>query len=108
MFILTHRYNVMILECRMIGDQISVITKAHGNVSHQYSPPTDGGVMAVIDPKARVIGMCLYKGLFTIIPLDKETSELRATNLRYVGNILEIVTIMCQLFYLQDGRIKCV
>lgn len=66
----------------MIGDQISVVTKAHGNVSHQYSPTTDGGVMAVIDPKARVIGMCLYTGLFTIIPLDKETSELKATNLR--------------------------
>ncbi|XP_013110760.1 DNA damage-binding protein 1 [Stomoxys calcitrans] len=82
LFILTHRYNVMILECRMIGDQISVVTKAHGNVSHQYSQITDGGVMAVIDPKARVIGMCLYMGLFTIIPLDKETSELKATNLR--------------------------
>lgn len=68
----------------MIGDQISVITKAHGSVSNQYSPPTDGGVMAVIDPKARVIGMCLYMGLFTIIPLDKETSELKATHLRYV------------------------
>lgn len=78
----------MILECRMIGNQISVVTKAHGNVSHQYSPPTDGGVMAVIDPKARVIGMCLYMGLFTIIPLDKETSELRATNLRFAKSIL--------------------
>ncbi|KAL9892987.1 DNA damage-binding protein pic [Glossina fuscipes fuscipes] len=82
LFILTHRYNVMILECRMLGDQISVITKAHGNVSHQYSPPTEGGFIAVIDPKARVIGMCLYMGLFTIIPLDKDTSELKATNLR--------------------------
>lgn len=66
----------------MIGDQISVVTKAHGNVSHQHSQPTEGGVIAVIDPKARVIGMCLYKGQFTIIPLDKDTSELKATNLR--------------------------
>lgn len=82
LFILTHRHNVMILECRMIGDQISVVTKAHGNVSDQVSKPIDGGIIAVIDPKARVIGMCLYKGLFTIIPLDKETSELKATNLR--------------------------
>ncbi|XP_036343335.1 DNA damage-binding protein 1-like [Rhagoletis pomonella] len=82
LFILTLRYNVMILECRMIGDQISVITKAHGNVADQVSIPTEGGVIAVIDPKARVIGMCLYMGLFTIIPLDKETSELKATNLR--------------------------
>lgn len=82
LFILTHRYNVMILECRMIGKEISVITRAHGNVFDQVGIPTEGGVIAVIDPKARVIGMCLYVGLFTIIPLDRDTSELKATNLR--------------------------
>lgn len=74
----------------MIGDQISVVTKAHGNVSDQVSIPTEGGVIAVIDPKARVIGMCLYMGLFTIIPLDKETSELKATNLRCVFTVTNV------------------
>lgn len=83
LFILTHRYNVMILECRTINDVISVITKAHGNVYDPVGIPTEGGVIAVIDPKARVIGMSLYMGLFTIITLEKETSELKATNMRY-------------------------
>ncbi|XP_055903250.1 DNA damage-binding protein 1 [Eupeodes corollae] len=82
LFILTQRYNVMILEIKMVGDNITINTKAHGNVYDQVGRETEGGMIAVIDPKARVIGMCLYMGLFTIIPLDKDTSELKATNLR--------------------------
>ncbi|XP_022211499.1 DNA damage-binding protein 1 [Drosophila obscura] len=82
LFILTRRYNVMILEARMVNDSITVITKANGNVSDSAGIPSEGGVIAAIDPKARVIGMCLYQGLFTIIPMDKEASELKATNLR--------------------------
>jgi DNA damage-binding protein 1 len=38
--------------------------------------------LAVIDPKARVIGMRLYEGLFKIIPLEKDCNELKATSLR--------------------------
>ncbi|KAH8374751.1 hypothetical protein KR200_005352 [Drosophila serrata] len=82
LFILTRRYNVMILEARMVNDVITVVTKANGNVSDPVGIPSEGGVIAAIDPKARVIGMCLYQGLFTIIPMDKEASELKATNLR--------------------------
>ncbi|XP_017040124.2 DNA damage-binding protein 1 isoform X1 [Drosophila ficusphila] len=82
LFILTRRYNVMILEARMVNDVITVVTKANGNVSDSVGIPSEGGVIAAIDPKARVIGMCLYQGLFTIIPMDKEASELKATNLR--------------------------
>uniref|UniRef100_A0A6M2DKV7 Putative splicing factor 3b subunit 3 n=1 Tax=Xenopsylla cheopis TaxID=163159 RepID=A0A6M2DKV7_XENCH len=81
-FILTARYNAMILECVREGDSISVITKAHGNVSDKIGKPAETGILGVIDPKARVIGLRLYDGLFKIIPLDKDTSELRATSLR--------------------------
>lgn len=82
LFILTRRFNVMILEARMVGDAITVVTKANGNVSDNVGVLSEGGFIAAIDPKARVIGMCLYQGLFTIIPLDKDASELKATNLR--------------------------
>ncbi|KAH8417589.1 hypothetical protein KR222_002414 [Zaprionus bogoriensis] len=82
LFILTRRFNVMILEARMVGDNITVVTKANGNVSDSVGVLSEGGFIAAIDPKARVIGMCLYQGLFTIIPLDKDASELKATNLR--------------------------
>ncbi|TDG48387.1 hypothetical protein AWZ03_005132 [Drosophila navojoa] len=82
LFILTRRFNVMILEARMVGDNITVITKANGNVSDSVGILSEGGFIAAIDPKARVIGMCLYQGLFTIIPLDKDASELKATSLR--------------------------
>lgn len=79
---LTQRYNAMILECQLNGEDIEIITKAHGNVSDRVGKAAETGILAVIDPKARVIGLRLYEGLFKIIPLDKETTELKATSLR--------------------------
>lgn len=81
---LTQRYNAMILECQTNGDDIEIITKAHGNVSDRVGKKAETGILAVIDPKARVIGLRLYEGLFKIIPLDKDTNELKATSLRLV------------------------
>lgn len=80
----------MILECKFVNNELKVITRAHGNVYDHVDKPTDGGIIAVIDPKARVIGMCLYVGVFTIIPLDKDSAELRATRLRFSHNILKV------------------
>lgn len=74
----------MILECVNDGDSLDIVTKAHGNVSDTIGKPSETGILAVIDPKARVIGLRLYDGLFKIIPLDKDCTELKATNLRLV------------------------
>ncbi|VEN37337.1 unnamed protein product [Callosobruchus maculatus] len=82
LFLVTMRYNAMILECVSDGDNIDIITKAHGNVADRIGKPSETGILAVIDPKARVIGLRLYDGLFKIIPLDKENYELKATNFR--------------------------
>ncbi|KAF2894969.1 hypothetical protein ILUMI_11202 [Ignelater luminosus] len=82
LFIVTMRYNAMILECVSDGENLEIITKAHGNVSDRIGKPSDTGIIAVIDPKARVIGLRLYDGLFKIIPLDKDNSELKASSIR--------------------------
>jgi DNA damage-binding protein 1 len=66
----------------MKGNDIEILTKAHGNVADRVGKPAETGILAVIDPKARVIGMRLYEGLFKIIPLDNESIELKATSLR--------------------------
>lgn len=85
------RYNAMILECKYHKNDIEIITKAHGNVADQVGKPAETGILAVIDPKARVIGMRLYEGLFKIIPLDKDSNELKATSLRMEeGNVQDI------------------
>lgn len=82
-FILTTRYNAMILEWRSgPNGSLEVVTRAHGNVSDRIGKPSENGILAVIDPQARVIGLRLYDGLFKIIPLDKDSTELRATSLR--------------------------
>ncbi|XP_028142182.1 DNA damage-binding protein 1 [Diabrotica virgifera virgifera] len=82
LFIVTLRYNAMILECVTEGENIDIITKAHGNVADRIGKPSETGILAVIDPKARVIGLRLYEGLFKVIPLDKDNYELKATNFR--------------------------
>ncbi|CAH1116723.1 unnamed protein product [Phaedon cochleariae] len=82
LFIVTMRYNAMILECISDGDNIDIITKAHGNVADRIGKPSETGILAVIDPKARVIGLRLYDGLFKIIQLDKDNYELKASNFR--------------------------
>uniref|UniRef100_A0A2Z5TRE2 Putative DNA damage-binding protein 1 n=1 Tax=Reticulitermes speratus TaxID=60591 RepID=A0A2Z5TRE2_9NEOP len=82
LFIVTARYNAMILECVGEGDNLEIITKAHGNVADRIGKPSETGIIAVIDPEARVIGLRLYDGLFKIIPLEKDNSELKASSIR--------------------------
>ncbi|XP_014225976.1 DNA damage-binding protein 1 [Trichogramma pretiosum] len=82
LFLLTTRYNAMILECTGEGENIEIITKAHGNVADRIGKASETGIKAVIDPKARVIGLRLYDGLFKIIPLDKDNPELKASSIR--------------------------
>ncbi|XP_026318053.1 DNA damage-binding protein 1 [Hyposmocoma kahamanoa] len=82
-FILTARYNAMILEWRTgANSELEVVTRAHGNVSDRIGKPSENGILAVIDPQARVIGLRLYDGLLKIIPLDKDSTELKAASLR--------------------------
>ncbi|XP_050444479.1 DNA damage-binding protein 1 [Adelges cooleyi] len=81
LFVVTARFNTMILECNQVNGNIEIITKAHGNISDNVGKISEVGIMAVIDPSARVIGLKIYDGLFKIIPLDKE-GELKAYCLR--------------------------
>lgn len=75
----------MILEWRTGSNgELEVVTRAHGNISDRIGKPSENGILAVIDPQARVIGLRLYDGLFKIIPLDKDSTELKAASLRLV------------------------
>lgn len=85
LFFLTHKYNAAILECvKKVGEDMEILTKAHGNVADQISKPSETGSIGIIDPTSRFIGLRLYDGLFKIIPLDKENRELKAFNIRSV------------------------
>ncbi|XP_065222979.1 DNA damage-binding protein 1 [Planococcus citri] len=82
LFLITMRYNAMILQCQGEGENFDIITKAHGNVADRIGKPSENGIIAIVDPLARAIGLRLYDGLFKIIPLDKDNSELRACSIR--------------------------
>ncbi|XP_065339552.1 DNA damage-binding protein 1 [Cloeon dipterum] len=81
LFILTARYNTMILEAIGEGDNLEIKTKAHGNVADKIGKPSESGIIAIIDPESRAIGLRLYDGLFKIIPLEN-CGELKATSIR--------------------------
>lgn len=82
LFIVTSKYNAMILECHGDDDKIDIYTKAHGNIADRIGKVSESGIIAVIDPEARVIGLRLYDGLLKIIPLEKENNELKAVSIR--------------------------
>ncbi|XP_074660868.1 DNA damage-binding protein 1-like [Tubulanus polymorphus] len=92
LFILTSRYNAMILECETDETgNIDIITKAHGNVQDRIGRPSETGIIGIIDPLCRVIGLRLYDGLFKVIPLERDNKELKAFNIRLEElNVIDI------------------
>ena len=82
LFIVTNRHNAMVLECLNDGPNLEIVTKAHGNVGDRIGRKAETGTLAVIDPEGRMIGLRIYDSLFKVIPLDKDSSELRAYNIR--------------------------
>lgn len=82
LFILTYRYNAMVLECIQEKENIEIITRAHGNVADRIGRPSETGFIVIIDPECRCIGLRLYDGLFKVIPLDKDNRELKAFSIR--------------------------
>jgi len=102
LFLLTARYNAMILECVSSTEDSSssssssegafeIVTRAHGNVQDRIGRPAETGIIGIIDPSCRVIGLRLYNGLFKVIPLDRDNRELKAFNVRMEElNIIDI------------------
>lgn len=59
------------------------------NISHnvlifqdRIGRPSETGIIGIVDPECRMIGLRLYDGLFKVIPLDRENRELKAFNIR--------------------------
>ncbi|XP_053576428.1 DNA damage-binding protein 1 [Bombina bombina] len=82
LFVLTAKYNACILEYKQSGDSIDIITRAHGNVQDRIGRPSETGIIGIIDPDCRMIGLRLYDGLFKVIPLERDNKELKAFNIR--------------------------
>jgi DNA damage-binding protein 1 len=85
LFILTAKYNAMILEATGEGDNLEIETKAHGNVADRNRIRPESVILAIVDPGARVIGLRLYEGLLKIFPLTKDCTELKGTSIRFVS-----------------------
>ncbi|CAL8110980.1 unnamed protein product [Orchesella dallaii] len=94
LFIVTARYNAMILDVQGQGDNLEIVTVAHGNVGDKIGKPSETGIIGVIDPDARVIGLKLYEGLFKIIPLEKNNHELKAYNIRLEEPLIQDIDFL--------------
>ncbi|CAH3106628.1 unnamed protein product [Pocillopora meandrina] len=81
LFILTARYRVFILSYK--SESGDVVTRACGDVQDRIGRPSDTGLIGIIDPESRMIGLRLYDGLFKVIPLELDSNkELKAFNIR--------------------------
>ncbi|XDV29831.1 hypothetical protein PO909_032866 [Leuciscus waleckii] len=103
LFILTAKYNACILEYKQSGDSIDIITRAHGNVQDRIGRPSETGIIGIVDPECRMIGLRLYDGLFKVIPLDRENRELKAFNIR----LEELQVIDVQFLYACPAPTVC-
>ena len=57
--------------------------------------PSDTGLIGIIDPECRMIGLRLYDGLFKVIPLELDSNkELKAFNIRFVENIRGFIEVL--------------
>lgn len=82
MLIQQHFPILIFQEASYNGTELEIITKVYGNVGDRIGKKSDTGIMAVIDPESRAIGLRIYDSLFKVIPLDKDVSELKAYNIR--------------------------
>lgn len=60
---LTAKYNAAILECRDDGE---IVTRAYGSVEDHIGRPSETGMIAIIDPECKLIGLRLVDGLFKV------------------------------------------
>lgn len=90
LFILTFRYRACILSYK--PDTGDIVTRAYGDVQDKVGRPSDAGMISIIDPECRIIGLRLYDGLFKVILLELDSSkELKAFNIRFEE--LEVIDI---------------
>ena len=55
--------------------------------------PSETGIIGIVDPLCRVIGLRLYDGLFKVIPLDRDNRELKAFNIRLVMDLVVLIGV---------------
>ena len=53
------------------------VTRGAGNVDDSIARPTDGGPICIVDPQCRLIGMQLYNGRFTALPMEPTHGAVR-------------------------------
>ena len=49
---------------------------------------SETGIIGIVDPQCRMIGLRLYDGLFKVIPLDRDYRELKAFNIRFLSKLV--------------------
>lgn len=77
--------------------------------------PSETGIIGIVDPECRMIGLRLYDGLFKVIPLDRENRELKAFNIRLEE--LQVIDVhflygcqaptVCFIYQVMRDYLKC-
>ena len=75
---LTHVSKVPSKQHPIVGN----LTRCSSSPQDRVGRPSETGIIGIVDPECRMIGLRLYDGLFKVIPLDRDNRELKAFNIR--------------------------
>eukprot|EP00891_Asterochloris_glomerata_P001303 jgi/Astpho2/1303/fgenesh1_pm.00024_%23_4_t len=64
------------------ADRKELVTAANGDVLDKVGRPVDAGMVGIVDPGCRMIGLHMYDGLFKVIPMSADGHLQEAFNIR--------------------------
>lgn len=69
-------------QCPLFPGALTFFSNSDFDSQDRIGRPSETGIIGIIDPECRMIGLRLYDGLFKVIPLDRDNKELKAFNIR--------------------------
>lgn len=79
------RSSFVVLLCKNMQSMHALTLTGHCwclSCQDRIGRPSETGIIGIVDPECRMIGLRLYDGLFKVIPLDRDNRELKAFNIR--------------------------
>ncbi|KNC71581.1 hypothetical protein SARC_15878 [Sphaeroforma arctica JP610] len=80
LLIVTENYQFCVVKYDEASKEIK--THATGDVRDRVGRPADAGILGLIDPLCRMIGLRMYNGVFKVIPVSKKGHFDTAYNVR--------------------------
>ncbi|KAJ3288595.1 DNA damage-binding protein 1a [Borealophlyctis nickersoniae] len=86
LFVLTESYKYFVVSYKPETNQL--VNEYTGDVGDRTGRPSDTGIIGLLDPQCRMIGLHMYQGLFKIVPLAPGNKRAGSGKKQKPGDIL--------------------